>query len=580
MKKRGFTLLELLGVIVILSLLALVIIPVVNTVMKDSKEELYGKTINNIELAAKNWASDEENKELLPYENGNCIIVKLSELKSGGYVDLDIKDPRDGKLLTDDYIAVITRKGKRYEYEIITNGDISSKNCYVEVADPTAPLISANIFDGYKKNFGLVISYVSDYGLYSGNSYQYYLSSSKSKLENGSFKNYTNGVSQTIGTNLNGEYYLFVKRIKNLENIESTSGGVVIDINNQTYQRFGPYKFDNINPKWSFYEKSNNSENGNSNYDKLVYISATDSINITFRGTDLNYSSSSLSVDKIKVLIDGVDYSSSITKTLSGAKKITNGVEYTLTLSNFPTNGVLTLELPANTLLDQAGNTNAVSIISPGITVRSLCEFEAGYAWTFSLTKSEQQFIVPCSGKYKLEVAGGNGGSSSYIDMSAGTCSYHYMDRESWEYSGYVTGEFTFDVNQKLYVYVGGNGGAGNTISSDAVYTCHTTTGAGGYNGGLKGGTAAAGSGGATHIALVTGEYSTELKNSGDMLISSKGGDSAKTNNYISKEKSKIGAGENYVNTSSQYYIGNDNIIENSKDASHVMFATITYLGN
>ena len=37
---------------------------------------------------------------------------------------------------------------------------------------------------------------------------------------------------------------------------------------------------------------------------------------------------------------------------------------------------------------------------------------------------------------------------------------------------------------------------------------------------------------------------------------------------------------ENYVNTSSQYYIGNANIIANSTDSSHVTFATITYLGN
>ena len=147
MKQKGFTLIELLGVIVILSLLVLIITPVINVFMKDSKEDLYKKSISNIELAARNWVTDEENQLLLPKENGNCLILTLNDLKSGGYIDLDLKDPRSGKILDDEEVLVaITKKSKVFEYEIITNGDTSKYNCYTEAVDPTAPTITTNIF--------------------------------------------------------------------------------------------------------------------------------------------------------------------------------------------------------------------------------------------------------------------------------------------------------------------------------------------------------------------------------------------------------------------------------------------------
>lgn len=116
MNKKGFTLVELLAVIVLLGLIALIAAPAITGIIKQSKDSLSDSQKQSIEMSAKNWATDNMGK--LP-SNGNCILVKLSTLQSGGYADLEIKDPKTGKILTDSDITVkITRNNKQLIYEV------------------------------------------------------------------------------------------------------------------------------------------------------------------------------------------------------------------------------------------------------------------------------------------------------------------------------------------------------------------------------------------------------------------------------------------------------------------------------
>ena len=64
MKKNAFTLIELIAVIVILSLIALIVFPAVNSVIKNSKEKSFEQQKNAIIKAAKECSY--ENTELLP----------------------------------------------------------------------------------------------------------------------------------------------------------------------------------------------------------------------------------------------------------------------------------------------------------------------------------------------------------------------------------------------------------------------------------------------------------------------------------------------------------------------------------
>ena len=111
--RRGFTLVELLGAIVILAILSLIAIPVVTNSVKKNKEKLYDIQIKNVESAAKAWGSD--NLNLLPDE-GEYITISLSELQKNGYVDKDIKNPKTGEAL-EDFNITICNIDNQYTYK-------------------------------------------------------------------------------------------------------------------------------------------------------------------------------------------------------------------------------------------------------------------------------------------------------------------------------------------------------------------------------------------------------------------------------------------------------------------------------
>ena len=160
--------------------------------------------------------------------------------------------------------------------------------------------------------------------------------------------------------------------------------------------------------------------------------------------------------------------------------------------------------------------------------------------YEFAYTGSEQIFVAPVTGYYKLEVWGAEGGRRTFI---AG-------------FGGYSVGEVYLKENEKLYVNVGGVGGV--------------TTG--GYNGGGSrvgdsyGNTFGSG-GGATHIATATGLLSS-LENNKDSILIVAGGGGGSGNG------SSLGSGGGYVGNNSDIATGGTQISagQNSKiDSTHLI---------
>ena len=117
MSNKGFTLTELLAVIVILGLISVLAAPTISKELKKSEEQ--NKTIINekIENAAHIYAIKEYGKDLI---NGDTITFTLSDLVEAGLINL--KDSCANKL--DDQIEI---SNGEYDY---TN--IESENCYSE----------------------------------------------------------------------------------------------------------------------------------------------------------------------------------------------------------------------------------------------------------------------------------------------------------------------------------------------------------------------------------------------------------------------------------------------------------------
>lgn len=116
MKQRGFTLAELLGVIVILGLLAVIVIPVVTETLNGYRTRVCETQVKNVIEAARVWGSEEENLIKMPADETESRTITLAELQEGGYIDKNIKNPLD----TNEFLEMeitITKKGYKFYYK-------------------------------------------------------------------------------------------------------------------------------------------------------------------------------------------------------------------------------------------------------------------------------------------------------------------------------------------------------------------------------------------------------------------------------------------------------------------------------
>ena len=126
--KNGFTLVELLVVIVIIGMLSLVAYPSIIKIINESKEDAYKSQIKMVEKVTKEWAVS--HPEIVPaiIKNGsNCSCtgkcIKISDLKDSGYLSGDdVVNPKGGVLSGGVEITCSCKVGGscntcKYEYE-------------------------------------------------------------------------------------------------------------------------------------------------------------------------------------------------------------------------------------------------------------------------------------------------------------------------------------------------------------------------------------------------------------------------------------------------------------------------------
>lgn len=129
MNKKGFTLIEVLAVVVILGLLVAIISPTVKNLLGDSEDVLSKEQIDMVINATKKYMV--EHSELLPDE-GSVISYNLSELVEDGAIDNDkIVDPKSREKL--EGCVVISYNTDFSQYEYIYTED--SSNCMVSTFD-------------------------------------------------------------------------------------------------------------------------------------------------------------------------------------------------------------------------------------------------------------------------------------------------------------------------------------------------------------------------------------------------------------------------------------------------------------
>lgn len=115
MKKNGFTMIELIGVVTLLFAVALIAIPTVEKIIKEGKDKAYQSQLDMIELATQNYLS--ENTDIKINE-GQSIVVTFEELKKGKFLDYDIKDVKTGSEIDNTSTVTIKRNSGVFEFTI------------------------------------------------------------------------------------------------------------------------------------------------------------------------------------------------------------------------------------------------------------------------------------------------------------------------------------------------------------------------------------------------------------------------------------------------------------------------------
>ena len=112
--KKGFTILELLAVVVILGLIAVLITPLVKTMTDDAKNKAYNIQIKAIKDGAESFIV--EYIDTLPESDTYTIDLKL--LKDLAFLETEIKNPKTGFYFDDNTVITFTKKKGMYRAEI------------------------------------------------------------------------------------------------------------------------------------------------------------------------------------------------------------------------------------------------------------------------------------------------------------------------------------------------------------------------------------------------------------------------------------------------------------------------------
>lgn len=167
---KGFTLVELLAIILILSIILTLSVVVSTRIIKNSKEKSYQVTINNIENIANSYINENSNK--LPYiqiKDGEDMIeyqcVSIKNLIDMGYFKNDVlksKYKEDTEVSENDYVYLERDKFKKISKNIFL-GTYDKNNIYVKRCNEISGLTGNISFsikpDSWSKEKNVIIKY-------------------------------------------------------------------------------------------------------------------------------------------------------------------------------------------------------------------------------------------------------------------------------------------------------------------------------------------------------------------------------------------------------------------------------------
>ena len=456
---KGFTLVELLAVIVVLSIvLGLTVYIALNAINK-AKEKSYQVTINNIEKEAGNYLFEMKDKlfyvspsndEFIEYQ---CITVQ--NLLDLGYLKNDIVDKSkvssNKTVASDDYIYIERDADSKAITKTIYVGDTSDylTNCNLSlIAKGNIRFISSPHFNEWSQKKTVTVKYTVNNVLENDMTnikYTY-------QFENEDGSTITNGINCTSGCDDKSDTKVF----------EVTKDNVIIhsyiknNEDNITDKRQKISNIDKIKPQIELVSNEKKSFNGTAKID----------IKVKDNQSGINYqkNESTFTKNDLVVKIDSnVVESKNINLTLKNSTNSKEGI-YEVTVNDTKNMGAISISIGDNKAFDKADNGNDSVVLNTNVYINTIFTVKYSCGTGATGTAPSNQTV--------------NYGDTIHIQNGAGSCSKAGHTFSNWTSAGKNgTGTANWNNWEGTWSYINGQYGiADNQITLTAVWTPITYT--------------------------------------------------------------------------------------------------------
>lgn len=126
MNKNGFTLVELLAILGLLTIIVLLGAPILINQIDSSKKKNYENFVGDLCLATESYINHNNNIDGLDSftEPNDTITINVGDLMSNGYVKSNTKNPKTDQVLSSaDSIEVTLTEDMTYSCELVSNSN-------------------------------------------------------------------------------------------------------------------------------------------------------------------------------------------------------------------------------------------------------------------------------------------------------------------------------------------------------------------------------------------------------------------------------------------------------------------------